>query len=322
MKDFKDKVGFITGGASGLGLALAKVFTKAGSKIVIADIREDHLDQAMEEFKGTDSVVHPIKLDITDREAYAKAADEVESVFGEPPQLLFNNAGVNTFGPVEATTYDDWDWVLGVNLNGVINGITTFLPRMIKAGKGGLLYITSSGGGFMGGPGCAPYSAAKAAVINIAESYRAGLAHYNIQVAVCTPGGIKSNIGESVKTRPAHLQNSGYVEDDKVINALNKVYTMVGQDPIELAEYVKDRIENDIFYIVPPGMGRMLEQKFKEIADSTPEAPPADPEKMKQNAEGWSYMKEVGGIKEGLDWIKPAPPRERPAPPPPGTKGE
>lgn len=309
MKDFKDKVGFITGGASGLGLGLAKVFTEAGSKIVIADIRQDHLDEAMEYFKDKDAVVHPIKLDITDREAYARAADEVEKVFGCPPQLLFNNAGVNSFGPAEATTYDDWDWILGVNLHGVINGITTFLPRMIKAGQGGLLYFTSSGGGFMGGAITMPYSTAKAAIINMAEGYRMSLEKYGIQVAVCCPGGIKSNIGQAVYTRPAHLKNTGYVEDEKVISALNKVYEGVGQEPVDLARYVKQRIEEEKFYIIPPGMNRMLEARHKEIMDSIPEATPPTPEEMEKLQEGWSHMKDVGGVREELDWVKPSPPR-------------
>ncbi len=320
MKDFRDKVGFITGGASGLGFGLAKVFTEAGSKIVIADIRQEHLDDAMAYFNGTDAVVHPIRLDITDREAYAKVADEVEEVFGCPPELLFNNAGVNSFGPAEVTTYDDWDWVLGVNLFGVINGITTFLPRMIKAGKGGLIYITSSGGGFMGGPTTMPYSTAKAAVINMAEGYRAALAHYGIQVFVCCPGGIKSNIGKSMYIRPDHLKNTGYVENEKVVIALNKVYEMVGQDPIDLARYIKQRIEEEKFYIIPPGMGGMLEARHKEIMDSIPEATPPTPEEMKKMEEGWSHMKDVGGIKEGLEWVKPAPPRPRPGGSPPGSE--
>ena len=224
MKDFNDKVGFITGGASGLGLGLAKVFTEAGAKIVIADIQQGHLDEAMKYFKDKDATVHPIKLDITDREAYAMAADEVEEVFGCPPQLLFNNAGVNTFGPAEATTYDDWDWILGVNLHGVINGITTFLPRMIKADRGGLLYFTASAGGLMGGPITMPYSTAKAAVISMAEGYRRSLDKYGILVVVSCPGGIRSNIGKSIHIRPDHLKNTGYVEDETVVSALEKVY--------------------------------------------------------------------------------------------------
>ncbi len=171
MKDFAGKVAFITGGASGAGLGQAKVFSEAGCKIVIADIRQDHLDEAMAYFKEKKAPVHAIRLDVTDRKAYAAAADEVERVFGEPPQLLFNTAGVNTFGPAEASTYEDYDWVMGVCLGGVINGMVTFVPRMIKAGKGGHIATTSSWGGFMGGATTAPYSAAKAAVNNLMESY-------------------------------------------------------------------------------------------------------------------------------------------------------
>src|SRR5512147_1428070 len=154
MKDFKGKIAFITGGASGAGLGQAKLFSEAGCKIVIADIRQDHLDEAKSYFKGKNVPVHTIKLDITDRKAYAAAADEVEKVFGGPPQLLFNTAGVNTFGPAEASTFEDFDWVMGVDLFGVINGIVTFLPRMIKAGKGGHISTVASMGAFMASSGC------------------------------------------------------------------------------------------------------------------------------------------------------------------------
>jgi len=159
MKDFVGKILFITGGASGAGFGQAKVFSEAGCKIVIADIRQDHLDEAIAYFRDKKVEAHAIKLDITDRKAYAAAADEVEEVFGSPPQLLFNTAGVNAFGPAEASTFEDYDWVMGVCLGGVINGMVTFVPRMIQAGKGGHIATTSSMGGFSGGTTTAPYSA-------------------------------------------------------------------------------------------------------------------------------------------------------------------
>ncbi len=305
MKDFNGKVAFITGGASGLGFGLAKVFAEAGCRIVIADIRKDHLDEAMEHFRKTDAVVHAVKLDITDRSAFKSAADEVEEVFGTPPELLFNNAGVNSFGPAEATTYDDWDWILGVNLNGVINGITTFLPRMIKAGKGGLIYISASAGGLLGGASTMPYSTAKAAVISMAEGYREALSKYNIQVAVCCPGGINSNIGYSTEIRPSHLKNTGYIEDDKVVNALNRLYKQVGQDPVELAEYIKHKIEEDRFYIIPKSMHSLIDKKNNELKESMPEFIQPSPEEALRLKEAWSNMKYVGGIREDLDWVKP-----------------
>jgi NAD(P)-dependent dehydrogenase (short-subunit alcohol dehydrogenase family) len=184
MKDFAGKILFITGGASGAGFGQAKVFSEAGCKIVIADIRQDHLDEAMEYFRDKKVEAHAIKLDITDRKAYAAAADEVEEVFGSPPQLLFNTAGVNAFGPAEASTFEDFDWVIGVNLFGVINAMVIFVPRMIKAGKGGHIVTTSSMGGFMAASGCTPYSVSKAAINSLMECYYNALKPYGIGVSI------------------------------------------------------------------------------------------------------------------------------------------
>jgi NAD(P)-dependent dehydrogenase (short-subunit alcohol dehydrogenase family) len=250
MKDFAGKVAFITGGASGAGLGQAKVFSEAGCKIVIADIRQDHLDEARKYFKDKKAQVHTIKLDITDRKAYAAAADEVEKIFGTPPQLLFNTAGVNAFGPAEASTFEDYDWVMGVCLDGVVNGMVTFVPRMIKAGKGGHIATTASWGGFMGGATTAPYSAAKAAVVNLMESYYLALKPYGIGVSCLCPVGIRSNIGESSYTRPKDLENTGYNTNEKTIEFMRKHYSY-GIDPVELARLFKKGIENDLLYILP-----------------------------------------------------------------------
>ena len=109
MKDFAGKVAFITGGASGAGLGQAELFGLAGMKVVIADVRQDHLDSAMEYLKSKNIESHAIRLDVTDRAGFAAAADEVEKVYGTPPQLLILTAGVNTFGPAECSTYEDFD---------------------------------------------------------------------------------------------------------------------------------------------------------------------------------------------------------------------
>ncbi|MBP5166086.1 MAG: SDR family NAD(P)-dependent oxidoreductase, partial [Oscillospiraceae bacterium] len=108
MKDFAGKIAFITGGASGAGLGQAQIFSEAGMKVVIADARQDHLDEAMAYLKSKNAEVHAIKLDVTDRAAFAAAADETEKVFGSCPDLLILTAGVNVFGPSEASTYDDY----------------------------------------------------------------------------------------------------------------------------------------------------------------------------------------------------------------------
>ena len=284
MKDFAGKVAFITGGASGLGLGLAKVFSEAGCKVVIVDIRQDRLDEAMAYFRGKNAAVHAIKLDITDRKAYAAAADEVEKVFGCPPQLVFNNAGVNTFGPTEKSTYEDWDWLMGVLLGGVINGMQTFVPRMIEAGKGGYIGNTSSMGGFRGSGGAAIYCAAKAAVNSLSESYRLSLKKYGIGVSVCCPANIKSNIAEATYTRPEHLRNTGYVVNEDSINSLRRIHS-AGMEPTELAGHIKQAIEDEQLYIIPyPEAKEGLEKHFQEILDAVPPME-ADPEGVKRRNE-------------------------------------
>lgn len=267
MKDFAEKIAFITGGASGAGFGQAQVFSEAGCKVVIADIRQDHLDTAMAYFKEKGAEVHAIKLDITDRTAYAAAADEVEKVFGGPPELLINTAGVNTFGPAEASTYEDFDWVMGICLGGVINGMVTFVPRMIKAGKGGHIASTSSWGAFGGGPTTAPYAAAKSAVNNLMESYYLALKPYNIGVTVICPMNIKSNISEAVKTRPEHLQNTGYNVTTETLEFLRQFHAR-GMEPRELANWLKDAIENEQFLVIPyDNAQEMLEARNQQILD-------------------------------------------------------
>jgi NAD(P)-dependent dehydrogenase (short-subunit alcohol dehydrogenase family) len=320
MKDFAGKVAFITGGASGAGLGQAKVFSEAGCRICIADIRQDHLDEAKAYFKDKKVDIHAIKLDITDRQAYAEAADEVERVFGSPPQLLFNTAGVNAFGPAEASTFEDFDWVMGVCLGGVINGMVIFVPRMIKAGKGGHIATTASMGGLMGTSGCAPYSAAKAAVINLMESYYQALKPYGIGVSCLCPGGIKTNIGESSYTRPEHLANTGYNTNEKTIAFMRHHYSF-GIDPVELAHIFKKGIENDVLYVLPmPDPEPMMRGIVERMVNyTTPEGIKRQEEATRKRMEemmkhpnpmmegaaeaGW------GRAREDLTWVKNTGPR-------------
>ena len=136
MRDFKGKIVFVSGGASGAGLGQAKVFGREGMKVAIGDVRQEALDNAVKEliaFGIPEKDILAIKVDLTDRKDYTACADKIEEVFGGPPHLLIQTAGVNSFGPVEASTFDDFDWVMGVCLNHVVNGLLIFVPRMIKA---------------------------------------------------------------------------------------------------------------------------------------------------------------------------------------------
>lgn len=317
MKDFAGKIAFITGGGSGAGLGQAKVFAEAGCKVVIADIRQDHLDEAMAYFRGKKAAVHAIKLDLTDRQAYIAAADEVERVFGGPPQLLFNTAGVNTFGPAEASTFEDFDWVLNVNLFGVINGMVIFVPRMIKASKGGHIVTTSSMSGFMAASGCTPYSVSKAGVNSLMECYYQALKPYGIGVSCLCPGGINTNIAEATFTRPKQLANTGYRVNRRTIEFEGRANAQ-GIDPVELARITKKGIEDEVLFILPfPDPENMLRMSLEQVINyATPEGMERQVELMKNRRE--EMRKRMGGknpfegadeagwgkAKEDLTWIK------------------
>ncbi len=162
----------ITGGANGIGLGMAKVFAREGARVVIADVRQDSLDQALSVLP--EGRAHAIRLDVSDRTAFAAAAEEVERTIG-PVDLLCNNAGVNLFAPIDESTYEDWDWILGVNLWGVVNGVQAFAPRMKARGRGHIVN-TASMASFLAGPAAGVYTTAKFAVRGLSESLRLSLA--------------------------------------------------------------------------------------------------------------------------------------------------
>lgn len=318
MKNFAGKIAFITGGASGAGLGQAKVFGKAGMRVAIADIRQEALDKAVEELvayglKRED--ILPIQVDLTDRKALAAAADKVEEVFGGPPHLLIQTAGVNSFGPAEASTFDDYDWVMGVCLGAVVNGLVIFVPRMVKAyGHKEEFHVaaTSSMGAFMAGATTAPYSAAKAAVNNLMYSYNEALKPYGGGATVLCPGNINSNIGEAEKYRPAHLRNTGYNVSEKTINVLKSIHA-TGMDPVELANHLKHGIENNLPLVIPyPNPVQMLRSQHEVIESYlTVEGMQKLEEQRKKMAEMMKNapaQDDVGFAKAraDLDWVDPS----------------
>jgi NAD(P)-dependent dehydrogenase (short-subunit alcohol dehydrogenase family) len=266
MQDFTGKVAFITGGASGVGLGQAKVFARAGARIVLADVRAAALDDALGQLRGLGVRAHGIHLDVTDRAAFARAGDETESVFG-PVQLLFNTAGVSMFGPLEESTYEDYDWMMGVNFGGVVNGIRTFVPRMIKHGEGGYIVNTASMSGLIASGPAGIYSASKFAVVGLSQALRQSLDRYDIGVSVLCPGNVNTNIAESVYTRPAHLGNSGYHMDDDVMGAFRDIYS-AGMAPVQLAEHAMAAMSRNQLYVIPyPEMRQAIFDSYKDVID-------------------------------------------------------
>jgi len=214
--DVQGKTAFVTGGASGIGLGMSLAFVRAGMQVVISDVRQDHLDEAVARFvaDGNRKRVHGIRFDVTDRAAYAAAADEAERAFGNV-HLLCNNAGMGLTGPLSEARYADWDWGLGVMLGGVVNGIQTFLPRMLKHGEGGHIVSTSSMCGVLPISRTAIYSTVKAGVVGMCESMRGELAADNIGVSAFCPGPVQTNIRQTGRNRPEKYRDSGYLEQEK-----------------------------------------------------------------------------------------------------------
>ncbi|MBN8817347.1 MAG: SDR family NAD(P)-dependent oxidoreductase [Sphingomonas sp.] len=207
MLDVSGKTAFITGGASGMGWGMAKAFAEAGMKVVIADIRQDALDEAMAGFSKTNLAVHAVKLDVTDRDGWVKAADEAEAQFGNI-HVLCLNAGVGGGGLVQDMTYKDWDFGLGVNIGGVVNGLVTMLPRMLKHGEEGHIVTTSSTGGFSAVGGVSVYCTAKFAVAGMMETVATDLKDTPIGASVFFPGPVQTSLGQTTNaTRPEHLKN-------------------------------------------------------------------------------------------------------------------
>lgn len=247
MQNLPGKTAFITGGASGIGLGIAKAALRRGMNVVIADIRQDHLDAAVAELDGGDKVL-AVRLDVTDRADFARAADAAQARFGKV-HMLVNNAGVAVVGPTELATFADWDWVMGVNLGGVINGVTTLLPRILSHGEGGHIVNTSSMSGMVPVGGTTIYSTAKAAVLTMMETMRPELESRGVICSAFCPGAVQSNIAHAGETRPSELAESGYAEADKRRQDGGQFFHLY-MTKEEVGERVLEGVENDELYIL------------------------------------------------------------------------
>ena len=252
---------------------MAKAFVAAGMRVAIADIREDHLGAATAELGDR---AHPIRLDVTDREAFARAADDAERVLGHV-HVLCNNAGINLFNDITEATYQDWDWVLGVNLGGVVNGVVTFVPRIKAHGEGGHIVNTASMAAFVAGPGAGIYTTAKFAVHGLSDALRWSLLPHGIGVSMVCPGLVKSKIYESDLLRPAELSTDVAPADSEFMRILPGLHE-AGMDPDEIGEKVLRAIRRNDFYVFThPDHRDELREIFDETLAAFPDEPvPAD----------------------------------------------
>ena len=276
MRDVTGKVAFITGGASGMGLAMARSFAAAGMKVAIADVEQDALDRVKAEFNASNAEVITLQVDVTDRAAMEAAADATEAAF-DKVHVLVNNAGVAVGGSLDQMSYEDWDWVMGVNLDGVVNGLQAFVQRIKAHGEGGHVVNTASLAGHFAIPGLGVYTATKYAVVGISETLRADLKQHDIGVSVLCPGVVNTNIFDSGRNRPSHLQ--GETDTAKMVLSEDvaepereqRMAEMMAQalDPAVVGDMVLHSIQEDEFYIFShPEVEPMVSGRAAEVTDA------------------------------------------------------
>ena len=245
MKDFANRVAVITGAASGIGRALAGRFAAAGMRLVLADVEESALRVAAKTLETTGAVVMPVVVDVSDAQAVEQLADEAYARFGAV-HLLCNNAGVAGGGaPVWEQSLAAWEWVLKVNLWGVIHGVHAFVPRMLAGGDEGHIVNTASAAGLRTGPFLAPYHASKHAVVALSESLNFDLllARANLSASVLCPAFVKTQLPDSTRNQPPTVDAGRYPDAmrDKVT---------AGMLPEAIAERVFDAVRDNQFWIL------------------------------------------------------------------------
>jgi NADP-dependent 3-hydroxy acid dehydrogenase YdfG len=250
MTDVAGRTAFITGAANGIGLGIARALANAGAKLALVDIDVPALERAGAELSNVTDVFLA-ELDVRDRAAFARVAAQAEGEVG-PVSILVNNAGVAAGAPAERLTYELWDWGMGINLDGVVNGVQTFVPRMIERGAGGHLVNTASAAGLRASAGNVLYSTAKFAVVGMGEALVAELAPHGIGVTVLCPGPVATDIiartraGQPKVTR---AMTPGQRSDAFARNAARTALLANGAPPDAVGDMVLDAIEHDRLYV-------------------------------------------------------------------------
>jgi len=252
MQEFTGKVAVVTGAASGIGRALALRFGRAGMKVVLADVERQALDDAARAVGASGSETLAVPTDVSKAADVEALADRTVAAFGGV-HVVCNNAGVALSGPAWTHTVSDWEWVVGVNLWGVIHGVRVFTPRLLAQGVDGHIVNTASLAGVTCLPGMSVYNVTKHGVVALSETLYHELTMMGapIGVSVLCPGFVNTRILDSARNRPAQLADTAEQPALAELDPLVRRQVAAGQSPDEVAEIVFDAIRTRRFYVFP-----------------------------------------------------------------------
>ena len=247
--DLKGKTAVITGGASGIGLATAIQFSKAGAKIVLGDIEDGPLEHQVKEMRSHGATVIGVHCDVAQEFDVEALRDAALKEFGSV-HVIFNNAGV-AGGSTIGTPKKIWDWVMSVNLDGVVNGMNAFIPLFLEQNEGHVVN-TASEAGLVGVAGMGPYNASKFAVVGISESLFHELANTgkNVHVSVLCPNFVRTRIFESERNMPKELASYAENPENEEIKKIAAALVNAGIDAADVATAVEDAVVNEKFWIL------------------------------------------------------------------------
>lgn len=277
MQSFEGKVAVVTGGASGLGLAMANRFADAGMNIVLGDIEAEPLAMAEAAIAAKGVGVLPLRTDVARADEIEALAESAYERFGAV-HVLCNNAGVGgSQGPMWELSQPDWDWVIDVDMWSVVHGVRSFVPRMIESGEEGHIVNTASIAGLVSGAVGGPYTVAKFAVEALSEQlhYELGRAGHNIGVSVLCPGFVNTGIYDSGRNRQAEYGEAQPVTGPSPIRAALEERRQTMMQPAEIGEMVFEAVRDRELYIIPAGsdaLEQSMRTRFENIvARRTPD---------------------------------------------------
>jgi NAD(P)-dependent dehydrogenase (short-subunit alcohol dehydrogenase family) len=253
MQKFRDKVGVVTGGASGIGLAMAERFAREGMKLVLADVEKERLDGVTARFQKDGVEVLGVETDVSDAEQMDALGAATLDAFGAA-HIVCNNAGVASGGRSWELTTADWRWVIGVNLWGVIHGIRVFAPGLIAQGEGHIVN-TASVAGLLSVPGLGAYSVTKHGVVTLSETLYGELVATGskVRVSVLCPSWVKTGIFEADRNRPAADSNPETEEEAKRLEQYKQLGALLLADAMsasDVADRVFEAIVDERFYVL------------------------------------------------------------------------